>query len=314
MCNKIKQPQKTGPTAGYWATAPIVALLTLVCCARQRQGLVVCMGEGVRVSVLATSRAGFKAPDGIAWHGGRVVLADEAGREIVAWQVGKGARTLTAASATLRSPEDVVVDEDGTIFFTDDDVGGLWRIGRHGELSRVAGPEEGLLSTEGVVIEPGGDLLVGDGERHTIFRVTRAGEVSVFLGPQAGIDKPESLAFDPEGNLYIADNRQNRVYRLDKKQCLTRLLTERDGLTHPESLCWQDGALYITDDEAGKFYRYTPGEGLQILAVFAGALKNLQGIAPGPAGSLLVTVQDLKKQLGLLLEIVPATEDSLAFK
>jgi hypothetical protein len=148
-------------------------------------------------------------------------------------------------------------------------------------------------------------LLVGDGAAHTIFEVTPQGAVSVFLGPHAGIRKPESLAFDPEGNLYIADNEQQIVYRRDRDGRLQTWITGRDGLTQPESICFQEGALYITDDEAGKLYRYVPETGLTTVMVLAGRLKNVQGIASGPGGSLLLTVQDLAHARSLILQLVP---------
>ena len=157
-----------------------------------------------------------------------------------------------------------------------------------------------------------GHLLVGDGVAHAIFDIAPDGRVSVFLGPEAGIQKPESLVFDGQGNLYIADNVLNVVFRLDKSGELRKLITARDGLTQPESLCFQGDALYITDDEAGKLYRYTPSEGLKTLAVFAGQLKNLQGITAGPEGSLLLTVQDLRHHPGLIIQFWRSPETAVA--
>ena len=92
-------------------------------------------------------------------------------------------------------------------------------------------------------------------------------------------------------------------YRLDRDHKLHKLVTAKDGLIHPESICYRDGALYITDDEAGKLYCYTPRDGLRTVAVFAGRLKYVQGITVGSSGSLLITVQDLKHKQGLILKI-----------
>lgn len=271
----------------------------------KKGGLVLFIDESYESAVLATSEVGFSAPDGLAWHGGRVYLADEGGKAVVTWSLVEGVRPLADQRERIQSPEDLVVAEDGTVFFTDDDAGGLWQIARTGEVSQLAGKSQGLVSTEGLAVAPDGCLLVGDGVAHVVFRVTRSGDVSVFLGPEAGIDKPESMVYDPAGNLYIADNRRNIVYQLDREGRLRKLISGVDGPIQPESLCYQNASLFITDNQAGKLYRFTPGEGLATVLMFAGSLKNLQGIAAGPNGSVLVTVQDLKRRHGLLLQVMP---------
>jgi hypothetical protein len=62
--------------------------------------------------------------------------------------------------------------------------------------------------------------------------------------------------------------------------------------------------LYITDDQAGKLYRWTPSEGLTTIARFAGRLKNVQGVTVASDGAILVTIQSsLSRRQGYIIEL-----------
>ena len=118
-----------------------------------------------------------------------------------------------------------------------------------------------------------------------------------------GIAKPESFAFDDKGNLYIADNRDNVLYLLTADGRLHRAIADRGGFS-PESLRFAGGVLFITDSDNGKLYRYTPEDGLTVIALFAGTLANIQGIAADDKGALYVSVQsDLEARKGYILKL-----------
>ena len=71
-----------------------------------------------------------------------------------------------------------------------------------------------------------------------------------------------------------------------------------------ESLRFASGALFITDSDNGKLFRYTPDDGLNVVAVFGGSLANIQGIAADGAGSLYLSVQsDLEGRKGYILKL-----------
>jgi hypothetical protein len=119
----------------------------------------------------------------------------------------------------------------------------------------------------------------------------------------AGIAKPESFAFDDDGNLYIADNRDNVLYLLRPDGRLHRVVADRPGFS-PESLRFAAGTLFITDSDNGKLFRYTPDDGLNVVAIFGGSLANVQGIAADGNGALYVSVQsDLKGRKGYILKL-----------
>ncbi|HEX2764062.1 MAG TPA: hypothetical protein VHM92_09530 [Allosphingosinicella sp.] len=279
-------------------------VLTLASCGPLDQhGVVLPLENGWAAEVVATERDGFGSPDGLLWQNGVLYVADEGGHAVRSWRPGTKPTTLADAKAGLASPEDLVRDSEGNLYFSDDTRGGVWRIDPSGRTSALAPPEKHLPSTEGIGLTPAGDIIVGDGENHRIMRVTRDGRVSVFLGPDRGISKPESFAFDGKGNLYIADNEDDVLYLLTSDGALHRVIQKRDGFS-PESLRFAGGQLLITDSHHGKLFRYTPEDGLSVVALLAGELANVQGIAADEAGSLYLSVQsDLHASKGYILRL-----------
>jgi sugar lactone lactonase YvrE len=281
----------------------LIGLLFTTSCKLQKEGLVVMTDQSYRASVYATNKIGFGSPDGLLWHKGKLYLADEGGEKLEVWTKNPGLKTLVDSSFGCQSPEDLVIDADDNIFFTDDDSGGLWEVDRNGAPKLVAGKDKGLISTEGIALAPDGSLLVGDGEQHEVFRVTRDGAVSEFLGKQFGITKPESMVFDEQGNLYIADNEDDVLYMLDTSRNLHRIIDRRDSFS-PETIFYFKGALYRTDSRDGKLFVYKPNEELRTIAAFGGQLKNVQGVTVDDQGNIFVSVQtDLKRKVGHILEI-----------
>lgn len=285
-----------------------IALGLFVCafltsCGVKKEGLVIITDQSYKATMFATNKIGFGAPDGLAWHKGKLYFADEGGLALESWTRAEGLKRLMDAGFGCESPEDLVIDSQDNIFFTDDDSGGLWEFTREGKPRLVAGKDQGLISTEGIALAPDGALLVGDSEMHKVFRVTRDGQVSDFLGTEYGITKPESMVYDDRGNLYIADNEDNVLYLLDVNRKLHRIIDRQDSFS-PETIYFARGLLYITDSRNGKLYVYTPGEELKTIAAFAGQLKNVQGVTVDENGNIFVSVQaDLKHKVGDVIEI-----------
>src|SRR5256714_10919314 len=278
-------------------------LVLLTSCSVQKQGLVIMTDHSYKAAIFATNKAGIGSPDGLVWHKGQLFLADEGAVALEAWNRNEGLKKLVDAGFGFASPEDLVIDSQDNIFFTDDDAGGLWEFTAEGKPRLVAGKDKGLISTEGIGLAADGSLLVGDGEQHEVFRVTRDGNVSVFLGRDYGITKPESMSFDDRGNLYIADNQDNVLYLLDPTFKLHRIIDRRDSFS-PETIYFSHGSLYITDSHNNKLYIYTPGEELKTIAAFGGQLKIIQGVTVDDQGNIFLSVQrDLKRKVGNIIEI-----------
>lgn len=271
-------------------------------CGLDQKGMVLMTDESYRAVVVGTNNDGFTVPDGILWKQGRLYLADEGGSAFRIWTSANEVITLADSSLGVMSPEDFVVD-NGEIFFTDDDAGGVWKINEQGEASLLAGKDKGLISTEGIALSPTGTILVGDVERHQVFSVSRSGEVSVFLGEEYGIKKAESMVFDEKRNLYIADNEDNVLYLLTPDKKLHRPIENQEGFS-PETLWYSNGMLYITDSQNGKLFTYTPEEGLTTIAVFGGKLAAISGITTDDEGNIYLSIQtDLKRKLGYIVKL-----------
>lgn len=268
----------------------MLALALAGCGGDDTASRVVLLDRSWRVELAGTMAAGFTAPDGLLFHDGALLMADEAGVAVRRWQPGAAAQTLATEAQGLSSPEDLVRDAAGNIYFTDDNLGGVRRLGPDGRVSVVAAAAQGLPSTEGIALAPDGTLLVGDGEAHRIAAIRPDGSVAEVLGPEAGIGKPESMAFDDDGNLYIADNAAAVLYMRARDGRLTVPIRDREGFS-PESIVWVRGALFITDSAHGIVYRYMPETGLQPIAAFVGDLRNVQGITGDGANGLYVSVR-----------------------
>lgn len=271
------------------------------CDALDRRAMVMVPDAPYTPEILLSNADGIVSPDGLLWHQGRLAIADEGGSAVRVWTPGGRVTTLATEEDGLLSPEDLAWPADGILHFTDDDGGGLWWF-KGGVASRYLPAGGALRHSEGLVLAPSGTLVVGAGETGRLVFVSPDRQVaSVDLG----IAKAESLAFDREGNLYIADNRDDVLYRLGRDGRLTRPIAGRDGFS-PESLHHADGALLITDSRHGKLFRYTPQDGLSTLAVFAGELANVQGVAADESGNIYVSVQsDLKGGKGFVLRLRP---------
>jgi len=289
------------------------ALVPLVCaiagpfslagCGLDQQGMVLLADRSYHATVIGTSKDGFALPDGILWREGRLLMADEGGHAVRLWGSAHDNTTLCDGSLGIREPEDMVVDNDGNVFFTDDNAGGVWEIPANGHPFQLAPSGKDLVSTEGIALTPSGDLLVGDGRRHHICKVDRAGHVSIFLGPKHGITKPESMVYDEKGNLYIADNEDQVLYLFTPKKDLLRVIDHRDGFS-PETIWYADHVLYITDSKNGKLSCFTPERGLWNIAVFGGKLKRVCGITTDDQGNIFVSIQsDYTDKLGYIIKL-----------
>lgn len=272
----------------------IAALIALAGCGElDRQAMVLTVEEGWAVEVAEVTRDG--SADGLHWRDGRLFVADEGASALRSL----GGRVLADSAAGLMSPEDLAVDSEGNLVFSDDSRGGVWRTDSAGRTTALATPAA-LPSTEGLAVEPSGHVLVGDPPRRRVVRIAPDGRASVFL---TGIAKAEGFAFDDRGSLYIADNEEDILYLRTANGTLHRSVAGAKGFS-PESLHFQDGTLFVTDSRHGKLFRYTPEDGLHVVALFGGRLANVQGVTGDGSGGLYVSVQSgLKARQGYILRL-----------
>jgi hypothetical protein len=224
------------------ACCALLIASALAGCGLDEEGMILVLDRSYAPELLLTEKDGITSPDGLLWEDGHLVIADEGGSALRLWTPGRPVATLASREQGLRSPEDVVRGADGSLYWTDDDTGGLWRLGANGGISQPLKAADGLPSTEGLAASPSGAILVGDGEKSRVVRLDPDGKATPL--PLA-IDKPESMALDDAGNLYIADNRAGTLYMIGRDGRLYRPIAHHEGFS-PESIRWATGSCSAT--------------------------------------------------------------------
>src|SRR6266576_2603935 len=94
------------------------ALFLLTSCkALGKEGLVLMTDDSYKATVFATNKIGFGSPDGILWNKGKLYLADEGGGALEVWSQNDGLKKLMDGQFGTQSPEDLVMDAQGDVFF-----------------------------------------------------------------------------------------------------------------------------------------------------------------------------------------------------
>ena len=280
--------------------ATLAILLASAACTNNADGGVVVFDENYTAETIGRISGVPSSPDGLAWHEGSLYVADEGGSAVR--KLGpRGWETLADARSGIMSPEDIVVDADGRIFFTDDSAGGLWTV-TDGGAKLVTEAGFGNTPTEGLGIASSGQLLVGN------TRSRRVGVVDPAAGGPRGdlanfeIGKPESIAVGSDGTTWVADNEADLLYKF-APGAPGPIKLSWPGVS-PESIALAGQTLWMTDSYNGKVYRLQGNERLETVALFAGKLNNVSGITSDPAGSIYVSIQtDLKAREGTIVAL-----------
>lgn len=212
--------------------------------------------------------------------------------------------TLPAATATLGpahytqvtvahgfgNPDDLALDAQGHILFTDSVNGGVYRIDANGHITKLIG---GLSAPEAVLHLPDGSLLITvqgfPGATHDeILRLAPgASSTTVFAAfsnttGKIGLD---GISWDPAtGDILAADSPNGNVYRLSPDGQQRRLLAS--GFTRPvDAITDSAGNLYVADEYGFTVVKIAPDGSRTTLA----HLSYPDDLAFDLDGSLLVT-------------------------
>lgn len=267
------------------------------------RGSAIVVVDDYRLELLSTGSP-IGAADGLYWHRGWLYVAAEGSSSIYRVDSEGTVETLAARDDGISSPEDLVVDEAGVIYFTDDDIGGVHKLVPGKKAARFEQTVEPTATTEGIALLPSGTVLLGDNSNHKVVLLDSEGR-QVDSWHLSAIHKPESIAAGEGGSVYIADDHAGCIVRRDSSGKDEVILSKRDELQEPETIHFASGTLYIVDNAANRLLRYREGSGLEPMVQFGGSLRNIQGVSSDEAGNLYLSVQsNLARNEGYLLKLV----------
>lgn len=157
---------------------------------------------------------------------GLLVACEHSGRRVSRTLAGGSVQTIadTFQGAKLNSPNDVIVKQDGNVYFTDPPYGGnpnelgfqgVFRVSASGTLSLVA---DDMNRPNGIALSPDETVLyVTDSEDDYLRRWDVAAD-GTPQNPQKLVDtanSPDGMAVDVAGNLYVATEAGIEVYLPD---------------------------------------------------------------------------------------------------
>jgi sugar lactone lactonase YvrE len=138
-----------------------------------------------------------------------------------------------ASEVPLANPWYLTFDAAGNLVFSDVGLGGVFRIGTDGRISRV--PAD-VRNPNGVGFDAAGNLYIADADNQRIVKVGADGTVTTIAGTgtagfsgdggpgtDAEINTPFGLAVDRAGNVYFADGLNRRLRMIDTAGVITTI-------------------------------------------------------------------------------------------
>jgi uncharacterized protein (TIGR03437 family) len=161
-----------------------------------------------------------------------------------------------ATSAQLVAPNNIAVDSQGNIYFSDSGLSQVFKVATNGVISIVAGTGlssgggdggyatgAALDAPQGLAFDSSGNLYIVDAFNSNVRKVDTNGTISTVAGGQgqsgfagdggpatsALLTNPSGIAIDRSGNLYIADRANNRIRMVSAS---TGIITTIAGSSH----------------------------------------------------------------------------------
>ena len=160
---------------------------------------------------------------------------------------------LVSASGAFAAPGDVYV--------ADRDAEDVWKLGpAGGDAISVSQFPAGASSAYGLKLGPDGFLYVAD-EDAGVWRVDRNTGAKSLFSPYPPSANPIDVAFDPQGRLLVADFHDDSISFVD---LTTGALTPFAPAAVPASSGYnslavlRDGTVFVSDENDGAVYRFTP--------------------------------------------------------
>ncbi|WP_434113447.1 PKD domain-containing protein [Methylocaldum sp. GT1TLB] len=187
-----------------------------------------------------------------------------------------------ASLSGLRSPRDVAIGHDGSIYVADTGNNRICRVGPDGLMRTFA---QSVTSPSGIAIGHDGSVFVADTGNNRIRRIgpdgintTVAGTGALGYGgdgglaTQARLSGPRDLVVTNDGSIYVADTGNNRIRRIGPDGIITTVagtgalgyggdggLATQSHLSGPRGIAMApNGKLYIADTDNGRIRQLAP--------------------------------------------------------
>jgi sugar lactone lactonase YvrE len=193
---------------------------------------------------------------------GIMYVADYTGHNVLRVDPATRRIEVFAHEPAMNQPNDLAIGPDEVLWASDPDwnagTGQVWRIGRDGRVSKVAG---GMGTTNGIEVSPDGrTLYVNETVQRKVwaFTIQAGGTLSgkrlLIEFPDYGMD---GMRCDVDGNLYITRHGKGTVVKVSPAG---KVLREVDVLgSKPTNLCFggPDGrTCYVTEAERGRLVQF----------------------------------------------------------
>ncbi len=217
---------------------------------------------------------GLKNPQGMAWHKGRLYVADTGNHCVRVVELDRG--VVETIGGGMRSPWDVAW-MDGALYIAMAGTHQIWRYGAGGgEVFAGAGGEnlvdgprrEAILAQPSGIAAGRGELYFVDSEASAVRRVDEE-RVETLVGTGlfafGDVDGPveQALLAHPLGvalrgeEVWVADSYNGKVKRIVDG----RVETMVSGLGEPGGLVWHGGKLYVADTNRHRIVVWEPESG-----------------------------------------------------